>query len=198
MKFFILFFSIFFLTSCNNANIGIIGGADGPTSIFITEKSSEDSNDNKNDDWTEKYDEVVYEKYPDETYGQTFILVRKGEYWGIFNGLEGKEILNPNKYNLTKIILNTYEEVYPLIEVEKDGLWGMIDYKGNMVIEPTWKNVCMDIYNVPNVVFVNDGEKWGGIKIGFENYINQYEYDFVKAGDVDYSIELSEELKLRF
>ena len=37
MKFFILFLSIFFLTSCNK-DIGIIGGADGPTSIFITEK----------------------------------------------------------------------------------------------------------------------------------------------------------------
>lgn len=197
MKFFILFFSIFFLTSCNK-DIGIIGGADGPTSILITEKASEDINYNKKDDWTEKYDEVVYEKYPDETYGQTFILVRKGEYWGIFNGLEEKEILSPDKYNFTKIRLNTYEEVYPLIEVEKDGYWGMIDYKGNMVIEPVWKNVCMDVYNVPNVVFVNDGEKWGGIKLSFKNYINQYEYDSVKAGDVDYSIELSEELKLRF
>ena len=25
------------LTACNNTNIGIIGGADGPTSIFIGE-----------------------------------------------------------------------------------------------------------------------------------------------------------------
>ena len=45
---------------------------------------------------------------------------------------------------------------------------------------------------------MNDGEKWGGIKLSFKNCINQYEYDSVKAGDVDYTIELSEELKLRF
>lgn len=190
MKFIIIFFSLFILASCEN-DIGIIGGADGPTSIFI------ESTDNS-DDCFEKYDEIFYEKYPDETYGKKFVLVRKGDYWGIFNGLEGKEILSPDKYNLTKISLNTYEEVYPLIEVEKDDLWGMIDYNGNMVIEPIWKNVCMDIYNVPNVVFVNDGEKWGRIKLTFENYINQYEYDSVAVGEVDYTIGLSEELKLRF
>lgn len=38
MKILILFLSIFFLASCNN-DVGIIGGADGPTSIIISEKS---------------------------------------------------------------------------------------------------------------------------------------------------------------
>ena len=38
MKLFVLFLSIFFLTACNSSNIGIIGGADGPTSIFIASK----------------------------------------------------------------------------------------------------------------------------------------------------------------
>ena len=55
----------------------------------------------------------------------------------------------------------------------------------------------MKKYIIANVVFVNNGEKWGGIKISFDNYINQYEYDFVNIEDVDYSIELSEKLKLR-
>lgn len=38
MKTFILLFCIFLLTSCNN-DVGIIGGADGPTSIIVSEKS---------------------------------------------------------------------------------------------------------------------------------------------------------------
>ncbi len=38
MKIYILLFSMLFLTSCNN-DVGIIGGADGPTSIIISEKS---------------------------------------------------------------------------------------------------------------------------------------------------------------
>jgi len=29
------------LTACNNSDIGIIGGADGPTSIFVGEKNEE-------------------------------------------------------------------------------------------------------------------------------------------------------------
>lgn len=41
MKFIILTFSLFFLTSCNN-DIGVIGGADGPTSIIVSEKSLDD------------------------------------------------------------------------------------------------------------------------------------------------------------
>ena len=35
------FFSIFLLTSCNN-DVVIIGGADGPTSIIVSEKSLDD------------------------------------------------------------------------------------------------------------------------------------------------------------
>jgi len=41
MKFLVLLLSILFLTSCNN-DIGIIGGADGPTSIIVSEKSLDD------------------------------------------------------------------------------------------------------------------------------------------------------------
>lgn len=41
MKFLILLFSLFLLTSCNN-DVGIIGGADGPTSIIITKDSLDD------------------------------------------------------------------------------------------------------------------------------------------------------------
>ena len=52
----------------------------------------------------------------------------------------------------------------------------------------------MDVYNVPNLVFVYDGQKWGGIRLTFDNYINQYEYSDVKASEVDYEMELSKEL----
>lgn len=41
MKFFVLCLMLVLLTSCGK-DIGVIGGADGPTGIFITEKSSED------------------------------------------------------------------------------------------------------------------------------------------------------------
>ena len=144
--------------------------------------------------FSEKYDEVFYEKKPDESYGTRYVLVRNGDYWGIVNGRNGKQILNPDSYKLDKIWINTYEEVWPVIEVEKDGKSGMIDYYGNMIIEPKWEKVWMDVYNVPNVVFVYDGQKWGGIRLTFDNYINQYEYSDVKASEVDYEIELSKEL----
>jgi len=146
--------------------------------------------------FAEKYDEVFYEKKPDESYGTRFVLVRVGDYWGIVNGRNGKEILKPNTYKLNKIRINTYEEVCPVIEVEKDGKYGMIDYYGNMVIEPKWEKVWMDVYNVPNVVFVYDGEKWGGIRLTFDNYKNQYEYSNLKASEVDYETELSKELPI--
>jgi len=143
----------------------------------------------------EKYDEVFYEKCPDDMYRTRFVLIRQGEHWGIINGWNGKEILKPEKYQLDRIYINTYEEVWPLIEVVKDEKHGMLDYHGEMVIEPQYEDVRMDVYNVPNVVFVYDGEKWGGIRLNFEGYINQYEYTTVKASEVDYDIELSEELK---
>lgn len=41
MKFFALCLMVVLLTSCGK-DVGVIGGADGPTSMFITEKSSED------------------------------------------------------------------------------------------------------------------------------------------------------------
>jgi len=72
----------------------------------------------------------------------------------------------------------------------------MIDCYGNMIIEPKWEEVWMDVYNVPNVVFVYDGQKWGGIRLTFDNYINQYEYSDVKASEVDYEMELSKELPI--
>ena len=140
---------------------------------------------------------MIYEKYPDDSYGKRFVIVRSGDYYGIVNGFTGEVLLHPDKYKLTKIRLNTYEEVYPLIEVERDNIWGMIDYHGNMVIEPAWDALMMDVYNVPNVVFVSDGDKWGGIRLTFENYINQFEYDSVSISEVDYTIELSDELKHR-
>lgn len=138
----------------------------------------------------ENYDEIVFEKFPDGRYSTRFVLVRNGNYWGIITG-EGKEVLNPDTFKLDKIILATYEEVWPVIEVKKDGKSGMIDYYGNLIIEPRWESVWMDVYNEPNTVFVNDGEKWGEIKLIFDSYANCFEYSGLKASEVNYDIKLS-------
>ena len=142
----------------------------------------------------ERYDEIVYEKYPDDQYSTKFALIRKGNYWGVINLQNGQEILNPDTLKLDNILLNTYEEVWPIIEVEKDGLCGAIDYYGNMVVKPEWKRLEMDVYNAPNEVFVYNGEKWGGMKLSYDRYNNVYDYEGIKVGKVDYNVQLPKEI----
>lgn len=127
------------------------------------------------------YDEVACERYPDERYSDKYIKVRSGEHWGLLDG-RGGVILAPGEYELNSINVQTYEEVWPIIDVTRNGLYGAIDYNGGMVIEPEWQFLFMDVYNVPNTVFVFDGRRWGAIKLDRD----------LNASAVDYSVATPE------
>ena len=121
------------------------------------------------------YDEVRWERRPDGSLGSRFLLARKGEHWGLLDG-QGNTLLAPEAYQLDAIALNTYEEVWPIISVSKDGLYGAIDYNGNLVIEPQWQEVRMYCYDQPNMVFLRDGYQWYGVRLSYARYTDVYTY----------------------
>ena len=121
------------------------------------------------------YDEVRWERRPDGSLGSRFLLARKGEHWGLLDG-QGNTLLSPEAYQLDAIALNTYEEVWPIISVSKDGLYGAIDYNGNLVIEPQWQEVRMYCYDQPNMVFLRDGYQWYGVRLSYARYTDVYTY----------------------
>lgn len=123
------------------------------------------------------YDEIFCQRYPDGFLSTTIMKGRSGKYWGLISP-KGKTLTNPQTKNFEDIHLNTYEEVWPIIGVIEDGKYGAIDYTGKMVIKAEWDYLAMDVYNVPGIVFVFDGSKCGGIKLG-EN---------MAASAVDYSL----------
>jgi hypothetical protein len=86
---------------------------------------------------------------------------RAGEYWGLI-GAKGETLTNPQTQAFEDIQMNTYEEVWPIIAVIEDGNYGAIGYDGKTVINADWGYLAMDVYNVPNTVFVFGGSKWGG------------------------------------
>jgi len=129
-----------------------------------------------------QYDQVRFEKYPDGRMGERFALIRKGEYWGLADG-NLEIILEPERYALESIQLNTYEEVWPILPVQKDGCWGAIDYYGNMVIEPAWNYIQMFIYEEPKQVFVHDGEGWRAIPLMYTSYTDVFTYEGLSAGE---------------
>jgi beta-lactamase regulating signal transducer with metallopeptidase domain len=110
------------------------------------------------------YDEIFCQKYPDGRLSTAIMKGRSGKYWGLISA-QGKTLTNPQSQNFENIQIQTYEEVWPIIAVIEDGNYGAIDYKGKMVIKAEWDYLAMDVYNVPNTVFVFDGSKWGGIKL---------------------------------
>ena len=138
--------------------------------------------------WTSKdftgtpYDEVRHEKYPDGRIGERFVLIRQGSYWGLSDG-NYQTILEPERYALESIQLNTYEEVWPILPVQKDGCWGAIDYYGNMVIEPAWNYIQMFIYEEQKQVFVHDGEGWRAISLTYTSYTDVFTYEGLSAGE---------------
>ena len=136
-----------------------------------------------------QYDEVRYERYPDGRISERFALVREGDYWGLANG-NLEIILEPERYALDTIRLNTYEEVWPILAVQKDGYWGAIDYYGNLVIEPKWQYMQMFIYEEPKQVFVHDGERWWAIPLSYTAYTDVYTYEGLTAGEptADWSV----------
>jgi beta-lactamase regulating signal transducer with metallopeptidase domain len=110
------------------------------------------------------YDEIFCEKYPDGRLSTRIMKGRAGKYWGLISA-DGKTLTNPQNQTFEDIQIATYEEVWPIIPVIEDGKYGAIDYKGKVVIKAEWGYLAMDVYNIPNTVFVFDGSKWGGIKL---------------------------------
>lgn len=123
------------------------------------------------------YDEIFCEKYPDGRLSTRIMKGRSGKYWGLISA-KGKTLTNPQTQSFEDIQIHTYEEVWPIIAVIKQGKYGGMDYNGKMVIEDKWVYLAMDVYNVPNTVFVFDGSKWGSIKLN-KNLL---------ASAVDYSL----------
>ena len=141
-----------------------------------------------------QYDQVRFEKYPDGRMGERFALIRKGDYWGLADG-NLEIILEPERYALEAIQLSTYEEVWPILPVQKDGCWGAIDYYGNMVIEPEWNYIQMFIYNEPKQVFVHDGEQWRSIKLTYASYTDVFTYKGLSAGEPNPELTVSDGLR---
>ncbi|HOJ10907.1 MAG TPA: M56 family metallopeptidase [Clostridiales bacterium] len=123
------------------------------------------------------YDEIFCEKYPDGRLSTTIMKGRVGKYWGLISA-KGKTLTNLQTQTFEDIQINTYEEAWPIIAVIEGGKYGAIDYNGKTVIEAEWGYLAMDVYNVPDTVFVFDGSKWGGIKLD-KNLL---------ASTVDYSL----------
>lgn len=128
------------------------------------------------------YDEVRWERRPDGSLGSRFLLARKGEHWGLLDG-QGKTLLSPETYQLDAINLNTYEEVWPLFQVQKDGLWGAVDHRGNLVIEPKWQQVMLFIYDEPKTVYLSDGIQWYAAELTYESYTDVYTYTGLTVGE---------------
>ena len=150
--------------------------------LFFIEENPDYGTWTANDFAGTTYDEVRHEKYPDGRIGKRFVLIRKGSYWGLADG-NYQTILDPERYALDTIQLNTYEEVWPILPVQKDGYWGAIDYYGNLVIEPNWQYIQMFIYEEPEQVFVHDGERWWAIPLMYTSYTDVFTYEGLSAGE---------------
>lgn len=127
------------------------------------------------------YDEIFCEKYPDGRLSTRIMKGRSGEYWGLISP-KGKTLTNPQNQAFEDIQIATYEEVWPIIPVIEDGKYGAIDYKGNMIIKPEWEYIAMDVYNVPNTVFVFDGSTWGGMKLDKNLLVSGVDYSLITPG----------------
>lgn len=155
--------------------ITVLGPAKSPSWLYIIEDSAAYAA-------SLGYDEVRYERRPDDSRGFRFLLARKGDHWGLLDG-QGKTLLSPETYELDAIALNTYEEVWPLFRVQKDGLWGAVDHRGNLVIEPKWQQVMMFIYDEPKTVYLSDGTQWYAAELTYESYTDVYTYTELTVGE---------------
>ena len=141
------------------------------------------------------YDEIRYEVYPDGRVGQQFASMRLGEHWGLMDGA-GNVLLEPDKYELDEVWVNTYEENWPLFVVVKDGLKGAIDVHGNLVIEPQWPWLQMFIYEEPERVFVHDGVGWQMIPLSYSSYTDVFHYEGLTAGEPTAEFTVSDGLRM--
>ena len=123
------------------------------------------------------YDEIYCQRYPDGRLSTAVMKGREGKCWGLISS-HGETLTYPQNQPYEDIQVNTYEEVWPIISVKLKDKYGAIDYKGNIVIEAKWDYLAMDVYNVPNTVFVFEGSKCGGIKLDKS----------LRASSVDYKL----------
>lgn len=110
------------------------------------------------------YDEIYCQRYPDGRLSTAIMKGRVGKHWGLVSA-QGNTLTYPQNQPFEDIQVQTYEEVWPIITVKLKSKYGAIDYKGNIVIEAKWDYLAMDVYNVPNTVFVFEGSKQGGVKL---------------------------------
>jgi len=127
------------------------------------------------------WDAVICEKYPYPAYNPRFLLIQRDGYYGMTDA-HGHVILLPETHRFTDIWVNTYEEVWPVIQVRRGELFGAIGYDGRLIVEPEWKYLYMDVYHQHDVVMVYDGERVGGIHLDEE----------LTASPVDYTISFRE------
>lgn len=169
--------------------VSVLGPAKSPFWLYIIEDSAAYAA-------SLGYDEVRYEHRPDGARGFRFLLARKGDHWGLLDG-KGNEILAPETYQLDSILLSTYEEVWPIIPVVRDGLYGAIDYHGNLVIEPAWQEVMMYGYDLPDTVFLRSGYQWYGVRLTYKNYKDVYTYTQMQVSDPFEALHLIPELQAK-
>ena len=141
-------------------------------------------------------EELIYEQRPDGSVGERFILLRRNGYMGLLDGA-GNQLLAPETYQLDSIYLNTYEEVWPISLVVKDGLYGAIDYNGNLVIQPQWQAVMMYCYDRPDMVFLRDGYQWYGVRLSYDRYTDVFTYSGMQVSQPFEALHLIPELQVK-
>ena len=129
----ILVTGVCLLTACNNTNIGIIGGEDGPTAIFVGENNTPayvpdgmeigTTNDNENN-----FNEIVFNRKPENvtvevvpdtvsSKGATIIITDNNEdsyAWGKSYKLQKKE--NGQWKDLNAITEMSFEEIAYILD----------------------------------------------------------------------------------
>lgn len=141
-------------------------------------------------------EELIYEQRPDGSVGERFILLRRNGYMGLLDGA-GNQLLAPETYQLDSIYLNTYEEVWPISLVVKDGLYGAIDYNGNLVIEPQWQEVRMYCYDQPDMVFLREGYQWYAVRLSYDRYTDVFTYSGMQVSQPFEALHLIPELQIK-
>lgn len=132
------------------------------------------------------YDEIYCQKYPDGSLATSVMTGRVGQYWGLISA-QGASLTNPQTQPFEDIHLNTYEEVWPIIAVIQGGRYGAIDYNGQTVIEAGWDYLAMDVYNVPNTVFVLDGDTWGALKLDQNLAVSAIDYSLTPPAGITWN-----------
>ena len=79
----------------------------------------------------------------------------------------------------------------------KDGLYGAIDYNGNLVIQPQWQAVMMYCYDRPDMVFLRDGYQWYGVRLSYDRYTDVFTYSGMQVSQPFEALHLIPELQVK-